>query len=342
MSDAHDDRETSGEPGSEPTPPDETTRLPADRPDEEPSDQARLGDEPTTRLPGGGYGDEPTAVLGGGDQPTSALPPYGAVPPDDDRTRAMPPAGGPDDERTSALPPVGGPDDERTSVLPPYGGPPMPPPPPPYGGPPADPYGAAPDDRTSVMPPQDVWTGRAGVPSRESGPVRGATPPPPGIEYTEGERTWRAPLIIAGIALLLLVLFGVGAWFALRGSGPAPEPSASPTPELTTAAPTSAAPSPSPTPSPVASRVAVPGDLIGMTEQEAIDALSALGLNPQIELRQSDEADPGTVIDAEPEPGTELEQGETVVIVIAVAPPSPSPEPEPSPSPEEPSPSPSE
>ncbi|BCJ71706.1 hypothetical protein CS0771_12500 [Catellatospora sp. IY07-71] len=314
MSDAHDDRDAPGGPGSEPPPPDETTRLPAAHPDEEPADRTPGGDEPTTVLPGRVPGDEPTTVLPGGpgDRPTSALPPYGAVPPDDDRTRAMPP--------------VDGPDDDRTSVLPPHGGTPAPPPPP--------------EDRTSVLPPQDVWTGRAGVPSRDGGPMRDATPPP-GIEYGEGERTWRAPLIIAGIVLLLLLLFGVAAWFALRGAGPTPEPSASPSPVVTSAAPTSAAPSPSPTPSPVPSLVAVPDDLIGMTEQEAIDALTAVGLNPRISLRPTDEADPGTVVDVDPESGTELAPGESVQLVIAVAPsspspsPSPSPEPSPSPSPEE-------
>ena len=87
---------------------------------------------------------------------------------------------------------------------------------PPVGGRPVPP-----DERTSVMPAQDVWTGRAGVPARESAPMRDAAPPP-GIEYGEGQRTWRAPLVIIGIALLLLALFAVAAWFALRGSGPAP------------------------------------------------------------------------------------------------------------------------
>lgn len=321
MSDAHDDRDAPGGPGAEPPPPDETVRMPSGRPDEEPAERTPPGDEPTTVLPTG-PGDQPTTVLPGGrgDQPTSALPPYGAVPSDDDQTRA--------------IPPIGGPDDERTSVLPPYGGAPVPPP---HGGrvPP-------PDERTSVMPAQDVWTGRAGVPSRDAGPMREASPPPPpGIEYGEGERTWRAPLIIAGIAVLLLLLFGVAAWFALRGSGPAPAPSPSPTPVATSAAPTSAAPSPSPSPSPAPSRVAVPDNLIGMTEQEAIDALTAVGLNPRITLEPTDEADPGTVVDVDPESGTELEPGDTVKLVIAVAPnspepePSPSPEPEPSPSPED-------
>jgi hypothetical protein len=237
-----------------------------------------------------------------GDEATTVLPTGGRA--DDEATTVLP-AGGP-----TAVPPGG----EPTSVLPPVGGRPVPP-----------------DERTSVMPAQDVWTGRAGVPTPEPRPMRDATPPP-GIEYGEGPRTWRAPLIIIGIALLLLALFGVAAFFVLRGTGPTPTPSASPTPALTSAAPTSAAPSPeeSVSPSPEVSAVPVPENLVGLSQQEAIDALNAVGLNPRISVRITGDADPGTVVDVEPEPGTLLEPGSTVTIVVASAPTSPSPEPSPS------------
>lgn len=283
--------------------PDETAPMPAHRRDQGPEP----GDEPTTVLPAGGSaGDEPTTVIPAGghtpDEPTTVLPGTG-----DEATTVLP-AGGP-----VAVPPGG----EPTSVLPPVGGRPVPP-----------------HERTSVLPAQDVWTGRAGVPARESGPMRGATPPP-GIEYGEDQRTWRAPLVIVGIALLLLALFAVAAWLALRGGGPTPAPSTSPTPALTSAAPSSAAPSPSVSPSPAASTVAVPSNLVGLSQQEAIDALNAVGLNPRITLRTTDEADPGTVVAVDPEGGSVVNVGQTVTIVVASAPPaSPSPEPSPSPSPE--------
>lgn len=301
----HDDSDpAAGGSGPGSSPPDETAPLPAHRRDDEP----RPGDEPTTVLPSGGQGgDDATTVFpaGGraGDEATTVLPVGGAA--GDEATTVLP-AGGP-----GAVPPGG----EPTSVLPPVGGRPVPP-----------------DERTSVMPAQDVWTGRAGVPEREPRPMRDATPPP-GIEYGEGERTWRAPLIIIGIALLLLALFAVAAWFALRGAGPtpSPSPSPSPTPALTTAAPTSAAPSPSVSPSPEVSAVPVPDNLVGRSQQEAIDALNAVGLNPRISVRVTGDADPGTVVDVEPEAGTLLEPGSTVVIVVASAPMSPSPEASPSP-----------
>ncbi|MEU8078255.1 PASTA domain-containing protein [Catellatospora citrea] len=309
----HDDSDPAAGGSGSGASPDETAPMPAHRRDE----GSGPGDEPTTVLPAGGSaGDEATTVLPSGgyspDEPTTVLPGGGRT--GDDATTVLP-AGGP-----VAVPPGG----EPTSVLPPVGARPVPP-----------------DERTSVLPAQDVWTGRAGVPARESGPMRGATPPPPGIEYGEGQRTWRAPLVIIGIALLLLALFAVAAWLALRGGGPAPVPSASPTPALTSAVPSSAAPSPSVSvsPSPAASTVAVPSDLVGMSQQEAIDALNAVGLNPRITLRTTDEGDPGTVVEVIPEGGSVVEAGETVTIVVASAPASPSPEPSPSaeasPSPDE-------
>ncbi|GAA1394724.1 PASTA domain-containing protein [Catellatospora coxensis] len=300
----HDDNDPAARgngPGSSPS--DETAPMAAHRRDDEP----RPGDEPTTVLPSGGQGaDEATTVL-----PTGGRP-------GDEATTVFPAGGRPGDEATTVLP-AGGPvpvppGGEPTSVLPPVGGRPAPP-----------------DERTSVMPAQDVWMGRAGVPTPEPRPMRDATPPP-GIEYGEGQRTWRAPLIIIGIALLLLALFAVAAWFVLRGTGPTPTPTVSPTPALTTAAPTSAAPSPaeSVSPSPEVSAVPVPENLVGLSQQEAIDALNAVGLNPRISVRITGDADPGTVVDVEPEAGTLLEPGSTVTIVVASAPTSPSPEPSPS------------
>ncbi|GAA1366462.1 PASTA domain-containing protein [Catellatospora chokoriensis] len=309
----HDDSDPAAG-GSGPGPsPDETAPMPAHRRDGGPESD----DEATTVLPAGGSAD---------DEATTVLPAGGHSP--DDATTVLPGGGRTGDEATTVLP-AGGPPGvppggEPTSVLPPVAGRPAPA-----------------DERTSVLPAQDVWTGRAGVPARESGPMRGATPPPPGIEYGEGQRTWRAPLVIIGIALLLLALFAVAAWLALRGGGPAPVPSTSPTPALTSAAPSSAAPSPSASvsPSPAASTVAVPSDLVGMSQQEAIDALNAVGLSPRITLRATDEADPGTVVEVDPEGGSVVEAGDTVTIVVASAPASPSAEPSPSaeasPSPDE-------
>ncbi|GAA2351691.1 hypothetical protein Cme02nite_25240 [Catellatospora methionotrophica] len=316
----HDDSDpAAGGSGPGSPPPDETAPMPVHR-----TDSPAPGDEPTTVLPSGGRRD---------DDATTVLPSGGA--PGDEATTVLP-SGGRDDEATTVLPAGGR--DEAASTLP-WGSV--------AGSPEGQPASAPPsvgerpeppNERTSVMPAQDIWTGRAGVPERESAPMRDATPPP-GVEYGEGQRTWRAPLIIIAIALLLLALFGVGAWFALRGSGPTPAPSASPTPALTSAAPSSAAPSPSVSVSASVSTATVPTNLVGMSQQEAIDALNAVGLNPEISLRPTDDADPGTVVEVKPDGGSVVKIGETVTIVVASAsassPPPPSPSPEPVPSPEE-------
>ncbi|MDI1464183.1 PASTA domain-containing protein [Catellatospora sp. KI3] len=184
-------------------------------------------------------------------------------------------------------------------------------------------------DRTSVLPPaQDVWTGRAGV--REPQPLQEDTLPP---EYTPSRPSALGPVLIGVVGVLLLAVIGVALWFALRDETPAPLPSQSPTAAPSPAAPSSAAPSPSPSPSAAAAPVAVPENLVGMTQEQAIAALVAAGLNPDVDLRETDEAAPGTVVATEPEPGSLLEPGATVKIVVAVPMPSPSPEPSPSPSP---------
>ncbi|MBV1853270.1 PASTA domain-containing protein [Catellatospora tritici] len=190
-----------------------------------------------------------------------------------------------------------------------------------------------PMDRTSVLPPaEDVWTGRAGV--RPPRPVQEDTLPP---EYSPTERSWLGPVLIGVVGVLLLAVMGVAIWFALREETPTPLPSESPTSAPSPVAPSSAAPSPSPSPSVTTGPAAVPENLVGMTQEQAIAALEAVGLNPDVDLRQTDEVAPGTVVATEPEPGTLLAPGSTVKIIVAVPMPSPSPEPSPSlsPSPEQ-------
>ncbi|GHJ46626.1 hypothetical protein Cs7R123_39680 [Catellatospora sp. TT07R-123] len=188
-------------------------------------------------------------------------------------------------------------------------------------------------DRTSVLPPvDDVWTGRAGV--RAPQPQEDTLPP---LEYGPAERSWLAPALITVVSVLLLAVMGVAVWFAMRDNAPAPLPSESPTAAPSPAAPTSAAASPAPSPSVAASPVAVPQDIVGMSQEQAIAALQAVGLNPDVELRPTDEVAPGTVVATEPDPGSLLEPHATVKIIVAVPLPSPSAEPSPSlsPSPQE-------
>lgn len=191
-------------------------------------------------------------------------------------------------------------------------------------------------DATSIMPPaSDPWTGRAEVPIGE-GQVRDSVPPESGYPG-EPRRVWWSPILIGVVVLILLAIMAVAVWFALRKT-PAVVPTASPAPVQTSELPSVA---PTPTASVAPSVTAVPQkvpDLVGMPQQKAIDALTALGLNPEIEYRPSDSADPGTVLEVSPKPGSLVQPGATVRLFVAVPVPS-SPTPSPSPSSASPSPS---
>ena len=93
-------------------------------------------------------------------------------------------------------------------------------------------------------------------------------------------------------------------------------------------------------------KVEIP-NVVGLTQSEAQNALSKVGLQSESSFRQTDAAREGTVIEQDPTSGRAVESGSTVKIVVAQAPaptvtattvtPTPSPTdtatPSPSPSP---------
>lgn len=184
-------------------------------------------------------------------------------------------------------------------------------------------------DGTRVMPPTPDepprWEARATV------PPAGAVPPAP-YEYDEepapppDDRNWLRPLLFGLLGLVLLGALLTGIWliFTADDEPPAPQASASAapsapattrtTPPATSAPPRSAAPE----------TVVVPGDLVGLTEDEARQRLEDAGLRVQVTRRADATMAPGTVIEANPEPGTDVEVNSVVRIVVATAPrPSP-------------------
>ncbi|HEY6567301.1 MAG TPA: PASTA domain-containing protein [Actinomycetota bacterium] len=60
--------------------------------------------------------------------------------------------------------------------------------------------------------------------------------------------------------------------------------------------------------------------VISMTKAQAIDRLEALGLEPEVTTRPSQDAERGTVLRQDPAPGTSLPEGARVVLVVAVPP----------------------
>ncbi len=195
------------------------------------------------------------------------------------------------------------------------------------------------DDATSVMPPardwaeQDAaWAGRAEVrpPRREEYTAVSewdAVPPP-----TEPRGRWWMPILIGILALLLIGALGWGIYLIAQSSDdgaetPAPTPSA-PAPTVTTTEPTTAPTSTAPpTTTPTTTEptgpteVTVPA-LVGLSREEAQQALDRRGLNYRLIFRPSD-APPGTVIDSDPAEGQEVPPDTQVTLVIAAEPTQP-------------------
>jgi hypothetical protein len=217
-------------------------------------------------------------------------------------------------------------DADRTARLPPAGYPPA-------GYPPAGAPTAANrpgprgDDRTARLPPTDgptqPWAGRAGVPPAGV-PPRGPVPD----EYAQPDepgRRWWMPILVGLIVVVLLAVLAFGLWLLLRNDISTPTPSPT-TAAPTTAAPTTAAPTTT-APSPTATTqgpVVVP-PLLGLPEDRARAQLLAAGLQPRLEYRSASQP-AGTVIDADPEPDTQVPPGSTVTLVVSTGPaPPPTP-----------------
>lgn len=200
--------------------------------------------------------------------------------------------------------------------------------------------GAAPrPDATAPLPPPDLpggrpaepaaWSGRAAVPPagggvRESVPTEWiAADEPPG-------RRWWLPILVGILALVLLAVLAYGLWLIAQSRDreepvtPSPSPSGLAT-APTVATPTSAAPStaqPTPTPSATSAASVVVPPVIGLPESAATALLDQVGLEHHRRFRESDQPS-GTVIDADPRPGTPVAPGTRVTIVVAKAPDKP-------------------
>jgi hypothetical protein len=192
-----------------------------------------------------------------------------------------------------------------------------------------------PDDRTAQIPPgQDntAWAGRAGVPP--PAPPRG----PGQTEWAEPEdpdqRRWWMPILLGVLALVLIAVIAFGLWLLLRDDGANPEPTPSPTAAPTSVVPTTAAPTtaaPTTAAPTSAAAIAVP-PVIGRTEAEARSLLDGAGLQPRLEFVESDQP-AGTVVDADPQPGSQVAPDSTVTLFISEGPPPTSAPPPPPPPP---------
>ncbi|MFI6485360.1 Stk1 family PASTA domain-containing Ser/Thr kinase [Nonomuraea sp. NPDC050663] len=65
-------------------------------------------------------------------------------------------------------------------------------------------------------------------------------------------------------------------------------------------------------------KVAVPADLVGMKQEDALKALDDAGLKGQVKQRSSSKPQ-GTVIATDPKPGTEVSEGKTVTLFVPSA-----------------------
>jgi PASTA domain len=246
---------------------------------------------------------------------------------DDDATRPPDSRGGnhPDDgprsgdawvfDRTQQQPPV--PPEDATAVNP---GPPRP-------------------DATSIMPPaRDDWAAnQGGAPWAGRAEVR----PPRSADYAETDWTttaspseprgkWWMPILVGIIGLILVALLGWGIWLIIQAQDksdqtPTPGPIASAAPATTPGAtqPTTTPPTTKPTTTePTKTAVIIPA-LRGLSQQNAIQALSRRGLSSRLRFVVSDDAPAGTVIDSDPEEGQEVPPDTTVTLIIAAAPTSP-------------------
>ena len=268
-------------------------------------------DQAPRRGPGGAPGPDETRQFS----------PFGDEPDGDaDRTRAAgfhpddgPRSGDPYPDRTQQMPPArgdGAPGDP-TSVLPPARG----------------------TDSTSVMPPvqdfadHDAWSGRAEVrpprPEQYTTVTEWDEVPPP----TEPRGRWWMPILLGILALLLLGALGWGIYLIAQNSdddpaAPAPAPSA-PAPTATTTEPATTPPTSTepPTTTPTTTEptgpteVTVPA-LVGLSQEEAQQALDRRGLSYRLIFRPG-EAQPGTVIDSDPAEGQEVPPDTQVTLVIA-------------------------
>ncbi|GAA0563919.1 hypothetical protein GCM10010172_54150 [Paractinoplanes ferrugineus] len=205
-------------------------------------------------------------------------------------------------------------------------------------------------DATSVMPLADddwassrakpVWSGRAEVRAPQPGQASYDTDwqaepmPAPG---RPADRWWM-PIIVGIIVLILLALLGWGIYMIVQNSddGSGSPSDSTPATTVATTAPVSSAPTkpssepttttPSAEPSttePTTTEVRVPA-LLGLTLDDARDALNQNGLRYRV-LYKNSAAPQGTVIDSDPKEGQAVPPDTRITIVVSGTDPSASP-----------------
>lgn len=224
---------------------------------------------------------------------------------DDEETRIRPVNG--DDDATGLRDGVGRGDLDETRVRP------------------SGPGGTA--DGTRMMPAVEDepprWEARATVPPAGAVPAtryeyfdEPVAPPP-------DDRNWLRPLIFGFLGLVLLGALLTGVWliFAADDEPPATQASTPPVASApATTAPTTAPATSAPPTSAEPKTVVVPENLIGLSEDEARQNLTDAGLRVQVVRREDATMAPGTVIEANPGPGSQVDENSVVRIVVATAP----------------------
>jgi hypothetical protein len=134
------------------------------------------------------------------------------------------------------------------------------------------------------------------------------------------------PILIGIVGLILVALLGWGIWLIIQAQNksdqtPAPIPStAAPATTPPTTQPTTAPPTTKPTTAePTNTAVTIPA-LRGLSQQDAIQALSRVGLSARLRYLTSDDASAGTVLDSDPEEGQEVPPDTVVTLIIAASP----------------------
>lgn len=186
-------------------------------------------------------------------------------------------------------------------------------------------------DETSVMPQDGAWSGRAGVGQPQGRSLRDSAPYTEQLPPAEQQKPWWTPALLGLLALGLLGVLILAAWWMGRDNEPAPvdSPTSAVIVPTTPAAPTTQPP-PTTAASPTTQVVQVPR-LVGMPQDQAVAQLDQLGLAYRFEYRPADEPE-GTVIETKPREGQIVPVRTTVTLVVSTGrePPSPTPTPEPS------------
>lgn len=256
--------------------------------------------------------EQPAARSNGPEGSTPGVPDPESAGPRPDAEEAAPDSGA-----TTVLPSTTSPPDSgATTVLPSKSSPP-----------PAGPSGttilpAVPGDAPPPGPATPTWSGRAEV--RATPMPRKATPTEQWELGEEPDRGVGMPILITLGVIILLGLIGIGLWAALRDHDTTPTP----TPSLTVAATTAAATTQGPptTTAAAPADVEVPG-VQGISEGDAVAAISGRGLTPVIERQASTTVPAGFVIGTDPVGGSVVAANSEVRLIVSTGPPPPTEEP---------------